>query len=98
MPPFAYATKGVSLKKYLVVKMAEGWSHVVNWVVMPGLYTMEAAQQFVASAVADEPGARYMIQEVGAARRKAISKWQLATSFELIVAAKVARCSALWFC
>jgi len=55
------------LKKYLVVKMAEGWSHVVNWVVMPGLYTMEAAQQFVASATADEPGARYMIQEVGAA-------------------------------
>jgi hypothetical protein len=55
------------LKKYLVVKMAEGWSHVVNWVVMPGLYTMEAAEQFVARAVADEPGARYMIQEVGAA-------------------------------
>jgi hypothetical protein len=55
------------LKKYLVVKTAEGWSHVVNWVVMPGLYTIEAAQQFVASAVADEPGARYMIQEVGAA-------------------------------
>ncbi|HEY4677842.1 MAG TPA: hypothetical protein VIJ01_11800 [Candidatus Angelobacter sp.] len=55
------------MKKYLVVKMAEGWSHVVNWVVMPGLYTMEAAQQFVASATADEPGARYMIQEVGAA-------------------------------
>jgi len=59
--------KETLLKKYLVVKMAEGWSHVVNWVVMPGLYTMEAAQQFVASAVADEPGARYMIQEVGAA-------------------------------
>ncbi len=55
------------LKKYLVVKMAEGWSHVVNWVVMPGLYTMEAAQQFVDSAIADEPDARYMIQEVGAA-------------------------------
>lgn len=55
------------LKKYLVVKMAEGWSHVVNWVVMPGLYTMEAAQQFVDSAIADEPGARYIIQEVGAA-------------------------------
>lgn len=47
--------------------MAEGWSHVVNWVVMPGLYTMDAAQQFVASAMMDEPGARYMIQEVGAA-------------------------------
>jgi hypothetical protein len=59
--------KETLLKKYLVVKMAEGWSHVVNWVVMPGLYTMEAAQQFVDSAVADEPGSRYMIQEVGAA-------------------------------
>jgi hypothetical protein len=55
------------LKKYLVVKMAEGWSHVVNWVVMPGLYTIEAAQQFVDSAIADEPDSRYMIQEVGAA-------------------------------
>ena len=55
------------MKKYLVVKMAEGWSQVVNWVVMPGLYTMEAAQQFVAGAMADEPGSRYLIQEVGAA-------------------------------
>jgi hypothetical protein len=64
---FSLCDKGEALKKYLVVKMAEGWSHVVNWVVMPGLYTMEAAQQFVASAVADEPDARYMIQEVGAA-------------------------------
>lgn len=62
-----HAIKEKILKKYLVVKMAEGWSQVVNWVVMPGLYTMEAAQQFVASAMADEPGARYMIQEVGAA-------------------------------
>ena len=44
------------MKKYLVVKMAEGWSQVVNWVVMPGLYTIEAAQQFVDSAMADEPG------------------------------------------
>jgi hypothetical protein len=55
------------VKKYLVVKMAEGWSQVVNWMVMPGLYTLEAAQAFVAGAVADEPDARYMIQEVGAA-------------------------------
>jgi hypothetical protein len=55
------------LKKYLVVKMAEGWSQVVNWIVMPGLYTLEAAQQFVASATVDEPGARFLIQEVGAA-------------------------------
>ena len=67
VPPSRLCDKGEILKKYLVVKMAEGWSQVVNWVVMPGLYTMEAAQQFVASAMADEPGARYMIQEVGAA-------------------------------
>jgi hypothetical protein len=66
-PPSAYAAEEALVKKYLVVKMAEGWSHVVNWVVMPGLYTIEAAQQFVDSAIADEPDARYMIQEVGAA-------------------------------
>lgn len=47
--------------------MAEGWSQVVNWIVMPGLYSLEAAQQFVASATMDEPGARFLIQEVGAA-------------------------------
>jgi len=43
------------LKKYLVVKMAEGWSHVVKLGGDARLYTMEAAQQFVASAIADEP-------------------------------------------
>ena len=47
--------------------MAEGWSQVVNWVVMPGLYTMEAAQQFVNNATANEPEAKFLIQEVGAA-------------------------------
>jgi len=66
-PPSAQCGEESVLKKYLVVKLAEGWSHVVNWVVMPGLYSMEAAQQFVDSAVADEPDARYLIQEVGAA-------------------------------
>jgi hypothetical protein len=55
------------LKKYLVVKVAEGFSHVVNWIAMPGLYTLEAAQQFVDSAMAKEPGATFLIQEVGAA-------------------------------
>jgi hypothetical protein len=59
--------RGAQLKKYLVVKMAEGWSQVVNWVVMPGLYTLEAAQSFVADATASDPGANFMIQEVGAA-------------------------------
>jgi hypothetical protein len=59
--------RGAQLKKYLVVKMAEGWSQVVNWIVMPGLYTLEAAQEFVADATASDPGANFMIQEVGAA-------------------------------
>jgi hypothetical protein len=57
----------VTLKKYLVVKVAEGWSQVINWIAMPGLYTLEAAQQFVDSATANEPEATFLIQEVGAA-------------------------------
>lgn len=47
--------------------MAEGFSQVVNWIVMPGLYTLEAAQAFVADAIASDPGANFMIQEIGAA-------------------------------
>lgn len=47
--------------------MAEGWSQVVNWVVMPGLYTLEAAQALVADATASDPGSNFLIQEVGAA-------------------------------
>jgi len=56
-----------SMKKYLVVKVAEGWSQVVNWIAMPGLYSLEAAQQFVDDATAAEPQAKFLIQEVGAA-------------------------------
>ena len=55
------------MKKYLVVKVAEGFSHVVNWIAMPGLYTLESAQQFVDSAMLNEPEAKFLIQEVGAA-------------------------------
>ena len=55
------------MKKYLVVKVAEGWSQVINWIAMPGLYTLESAQQFVDSAMLNEPEARFLIQEVGAA-------------------------------
>jgi hypothetical protein len=55
------------MKKYLVVKVAEGWSQVVNWIAMPGLYSLESAQQFVDDAMTVEPEAKFMIQEVGAA-------------------------------
>ena len=55
------------MKQYLVVKMVEGLDRVAGLIAMPGLYTLEAAQQFVLKAVATEPGSNYMIQEVGAA-------------------------------
>jgi hypothetical protein len=64
---FSLCEQGDALKKYLVVKVAEGWSQVINWIAMPGLYTLESAQQFVDSAMLNEPEAKFLIQEVGAA-------------------------------
>jgi hypothetical protein len=55
------------VKQYLVMKMVEGLDRVAELMAIPGLYTLEAAQQFVLKAVAAEPGATYLIQEVGAA-------------------------------
>ena len=55
------------MKQYLVVKVAEGLNQVVNWVAMPGLFTFEAAQQFMKSALEAEPDSQFFIQEVGAA-------------------------------
>jgi len=55
------------MKQYLIVKAAEGLNHVVNWIAMPGLYTLEAAEQFVRQAEAVDPKSKFMIQEVGAA-------------------------------
>jgi hypothetical protein len=55
------------MKQYLIVKAVEGLNQVANWIAVPGLYTLEAAQQFVACATADDPKSRFVIQEVGAA-------------------------------
>jgi len=55
------------MKQYLIVKAGEGLNHVVNWIAMPGLYTLEAAEQFVRQAVAVDPNSKFLIQEVGAA-------------------------------
>lgn len=66
-PPSNLCDEGDLLKRYLVVKVAEGWSQVINWIAMPGLYTLEAAQQFVDNATANEPDSKFLIQEVGAA-------------------------------
>jgi hypothetical protein len=55
------------MKQYLIVKVAEGLNHVANLIALPGLYTLEAAQQFIGNARANDPGAKFLIQEVGAA-------------------------------
>lgn len=55
------------MKQYLVVKVAGGINQVVNWIAMPGLYTFEAAQQFLSQALEAEPESNFFIQEVGAA-------------------------------
>ena len=54
------------MKQYLVVKMVESLDRVAGLIAMPGLYSLEAAQQFVLKAVAVEPESNYLIQEVGA--------------------------------
>lgn len=55
------------MKQYLVAKMIAGQKHGVELIPLPGLYTLGAAEEFVAKAIVDEPQAHYMIQEVGAA-------------------------------
>ena len=54
------------MKQYLVMKMVQGIDKMAGLLPLPGLYTFEAAQQFVSQALAKEPGASYFIQEVGA--------------------------------
>lgn len=55
------------MKQFLIVKATEGLNQVAHWIALPGLYTLEAAQQLVSQATADEPGSTFLIQEVGAA-------------------------------
>lgn len=63
----AFALMRCKVKQFLIVKTVEGLNHVVNWIVVPGLYTLEAAQQFVVRATEADPVSRFLIQEVGAA-------------------------------
>jgi len=55
------------MKQYLVVKVAHGLNQVANLVALPGLYTLEAAQEFISRATDAEPESTFLIQEVGAA-------------------------------
>jgi hypothetical protein len=57
----------IEVKQFLVMKMIQGLNQMAGMVALPGLYTLEAAQQFVKNAMADEPNSMYVIQEVGAA-------------------------------
>ncbi|HSM85141.1 MAG TPA: hypothetical protein VLT16_03265 [Candidatus Limnocylindrales bacterium] len=55
------------MRQYLVMKMVEGLNQVAGMIALPGLYTLEAAEQFVKELASAEPGANYLIQEVGTA-------------------------------
>ena len=62
-----FNTEVTHVKQFLVMKMVEGLNHVAGFMALPGFYTLEAAQDFVSDARDHEPGAMYMIQEVGTA-------------------------------
>lgn len=55
------------MKQFLVLKMIGGLDKVAGLMALPGLHTLESAEQLVNRAAQAEPGASYLIQEVGAA-------------------------------
>ena len=55
------------MKQYLVAKMIAGKKHGVELIPLPGLYSLGAAEDFIAKAMVTEPQSNYVIQEVGAA-------------------------------
>ncbi|MGE5321441.1 MAG: hypothetical protein ACM3SW_01170 [Actinomycetota bacterium] len=55
------------MKQFLVMKMVEGLNQMAGLIALPGLYTLDAAQELVNDARAHEPNSMYVIQEVGAA-------------------------------
>lgn len=55
------------MKQYLIMKMVEGLNQVAGMIALPGLYTLEAAQQFICQAMTSEPESKFLIQEVGTA-------------------------------
>jgi hypothetical protein len=57
----------IQVKQFLVMKMVQGLNQMAGMVALPGLYTLDAAEQFVNNAMAHEPNSMYVIQEVGAA-------------------------------
>jgi hypothetical protein len=49
------------------MKMVEGLNQMAGLIALPGLFTLEAAQQFVKDATEREPQSSFLIQEVGTA-------------------------------
>ncbi len=55
------------MKQFLVMKWVEGLNQMAGMIALPGLFTLEAAQQLVNDARDNEPNATFMIQDVGTA-------------------------------
>jgi hypothetical protein len=55
------------VKQFLVMKVVSGLNQMAGMMALPGLYTLDAAQEFVKQALAAEPESNYFIQEVGTA-------------------------------
>jgi|GEM_PF-1880740 hypothetical protein len=54
------------MKQYLVVKIAKRLGALaLEAIPVAGLFPLEAAEQFVRNATADEPGSLFLIQQVG---------------------------------
>ena len=53
------------MKQYLVVKIAKQLGSLIEMIPVAGLFPLEAAEQFVRNAGADEPESLFLIQQVG---------------------------------
>ena len=64
--PGALSSVLKDMKQYLVVKIAKRLGALaLEAIPVAGLFPLEAAEQFVRNAVADEPGSLFLIQQVG---------------------------------
>jgi hypothetical protein len=64
---FFTGTEVREVKQFLVMKMVHDLNQMAGMVALPGLFTLDGAEQFVKQATSNEPGSMYVIQEVGAA-------------------------------
>ncbi len=60
-------TEVTEVKQFLVMKWVQGLNQMAGMVALPGLFTLEAAQELVKDARDNEPNATFMIQDVGTA-------------------------------